>query len=276
MTAASSLRDSASSASPIALVRLIILWLGTGQPTANATAFVLCFFPIAVNVATGLSTVEPEVEDVLRSLGASKPDLIRRIGLPRAMPYFFASLNIRSRSPSPVFLWTGLLTGAAGLGVGTWILNVIDPNKLNIGLGLMLFLYIGLRVFSPQFALADRTASRLAPVVGFLGGIAQGSTGLCAAVIVPFLQSTRMSRTAIIFTISTVFLIFSIVQFFAFLIAGLIEASFLVEGVLALIPVMLFMPLGGWLSPRLPKKTFDRVFLVVLAVVAIGLIEKGL
>lgn len=78
----------------VALVPVIVLWLGIGQPTAIATAFVLCFFPIAVNVATGLATVEPEVEDVLRSLGASKIDLIRKIGLPRAMPYFFASLKI--------------------------------------------------------------------------------------------------------------------------------------------------------------------------------------
>ena len=78
----------------VALVPIIVLWLGIGQPTAIATAFVLCFFPIAVNVATGLATVEPEVEDVLRSLGASKLDLVTKIGLPRAMPYFFASLKI--------------------------------------------------------------------------------------------------------------------------------------------------------------------------------------
>ncbi|EKF40755.1 ABC transporter permease [Nitratireductor indicus] len=78
----------------VALVPIIVLWLGIGQPTAIATAFILCFFPIAVNVATGLATVEPEVEDVLRSLGASKIDLIRKIGLPRAMPFFFASLKI--------------------------------------------------------------------------------------------------------------------------------------------------------------------------------------
>ena len=204
------------------------------------------------------------------------PHAISVLMLPILLTNLHQTVQTRAGWREATFLWTGLLTGAAGLGVGTWILNVIDPNKLNIGLGLMLFLYIGLRIFSPQFVLTDKTASRLAPVAGFLGGVAQGSTGLCAAVIVPFLQSTGMSRTAIIFTISTVFLIFSVVQFFAFLIAGLIKASFLIEGLLALVPVMLFMPLGGWLSPKLPKKTFDRVFLVVLAVVAIGLIEKGL
>jgi NitT/TauT family transport system permease protein len=78
----------------VALVPVMVLWFGIGQPTAIATAFILCFFPIAVNVATGLATVEPELEDVLRSLGASKLDLLVKVGLPRAMPFFFASLKI--------------------------------------------------------------------------------------------------------------------------------------------------------------------------------------
>jgi NitT/TauT family transport system permease protein len=77
-----------------AVVPILVVWLGIGQPPAIATAFLLCFFPIAVNVATGLSTVEPELQDVLRSLGASKFDILRKVGLPRSMPYFFASLKV--------------------------------------------------------------------------------------------------------------------------------------------------------------------------------------
>ncbi len=77
-----------------AVVPLLVIWLGIGQPPAIATAFLLSFFPIAVNVAAGLATVEPELEDVLRSLGASKLDILIKIGLPRSLPYFFASLKV--------------------------------------------------------------------------------------------------------------------------------------------------------------------------------------
>lgn len=77
-----------------AVVPLLVIWLGIGQPPAIATAFLLSFFPIAVNVAAGLATVEPELEDVLRSLGASKLDILRKVGLPRSLPYFFASLKV--------------------------------------------------------------------------------------------------------------------------------------------------------------------------------------
>ena len=77
-----------------AVVPILVLWMGIGQPPAITTAFLLSFFPIAVNVATGLATVEPELEDVLRSLGATKLDILRKVGLPRTMPYFFASLKV--------------------------------------------------------------------------------------------------------------------------------------------------------------------------------------
>jgi NitT/TauT family transport system permease protein len=47
-----------------------------------------------VNVATGLATMEPELEDVLRALGARKSDIMLKVGIPRSMPYFFGSLKV--------------------------------------------------------------------------------------------------------------------------------------------------------------------------------------
>jgi NitT/TauT family transport system permease protein len=58
------------------------------------TAFLISFFPIVVNVATGIATIEPEIEDVLRALGASKRDILLKVGIPRALPYFFGSLKV--------------------------------------------------------------------------------------------------------------------------------------------------------------------------------------
>ncbi len=78
----------------VALVPVMVVWFGIGTVPAVLIAFLLSFFPVAVNVATGLATLEPELEDVLRSLGASHKDIILKVGLPRSMPYFFASLKV--------------------------------------------------------------------------------------------------------------------------------------------------------------------------------------
>ncbi|MDE1157026.1 MAG: ABC transporter permease [Neorhizobium sp.] len=78
----------------VAIVPVLVVWFGIGAVPAVITAFMLSFFPIAVNVATGLATIEPELRDVLRSLGASQLDIVRKIGIPRSLPYLFASLKI--------------------------------------------------------------------------------------------------------------------------------------------------------------------------------------
>jgi NitT/TauT family transport system permease protein len=78
----------------VAVVPILVFWFGVGWVPPVMTAFLISFFPVVVNVATGISTVEPEMEDVLRALGASKRDIIMKVGLPRAMPYFFGSLKV--------------------------------------------------------------------------------------------------------------------------------------------------------------------------------------
>jgi NitT/TauT family transport system permease protein len=77
-----------------AFVPVLVVWFGIGTVPAILTAFIICFFPITVNVATGLATIEPELEDVLRALGASRMDVLIKVGLPRSLPFFFASLKV--------------------------------------------------------------------------------------------------------------------------------------------------------------------------------------
>ncbi|MCZ8316985.1 ABC transporter permease [Phreatobacter sp.] len=83
-----------SSIPKVAVVPIFVLWFGAGTVPAILTAAIICIFPIVVNVATGIATVEPELEDVMKTLKASKWDILWNVSLPRAMPYFFASLKV--------------------------------------------------------------------------------------------------------------------------------------------------------------------------------------
>jgi NitT/TauT family transport system permease protein len=83
-----------SSIPKVAVVPIFVLWFGSGTVPAVLTSLSICFFPIVVNIATGLATTEPEMEDVLKALGASKLDILWNVGLPRTMPFFFASLKV--------------------------------------------------------------------------------------------------------------------------------------------------------------------------------------
>ncbi len=77
-----------------AFVPILVVWFGIGAGPAILTAFLISFFPIMVNIATGLATLEPELEDVLRVLGAKRWDVLMKVGLPRSLPYFYGSLKV--------------------------------------------------------------------------------------------------------------------------------------------------------------------------------------
>ena len=100
----------------VAVIPVLVIWFGIGTVPAIITAFLLSFFPILVNVATGIATVEPELRDVLRALGATKRQVIMKVGLPRAMPYFFASLKIAMTVAFVGSIVAETVAGNAGIG----------------------------------------------------------------------------------------------------------------------------------------------------------------
>jgi NitT/TauT family transport system permease protein len=78
----------------VALMPLLVLWFGIGAVPATILAFSLAVFPIVVNVATGLASIDPEMEDVMRSLGANRLEIIWKVGIPNMTPFLFASFKI--------------------------------------------------------------------------------------------------------------------------------------------------------------------------------------
>lgn len=120
----------------VALVPLMSLWFGIGAVPAVLTAFLLAFFPIAVNVAIGLATVEPEMQDVLVSLGASRFEVFQKVGLPHTMPYLFASLKV---AISQAFIGSVIAeTVASNGGIGYVILSA--SSSFNVPLAFLALL----------------------------------------------------------------------------------------------------------------------------------------
>jgi NitT/TauT family transport system permease protein len=103
----------------VAVVPILVIWFGVGWLPPVLTAFVISFFPIVVNVATGLATIEPETEDVMKALGASRLDIMWKVGIPRSLPYFFGALKV-----AITLAYVGCVIGeqnASNLGIGNLI-----------------------------------------------------------------------------------------------------------------------------------------------------------
>ena len=135
-----------SSIPKVAVVPIFVLWFGAGTIPAVLTAMILCVFPIVVNVATGLATTEPELEDVMRALKASKLDILFNVGLPRTMPYFFASLKV---AVTQAFVGTVIAeTVASNRGIGN--LMMIASSSFDVPLvfaGLLILAALGVGLY---------------------------------------------------------------------------------------------------------------------------------
>jgi NitT/TauT family transport system permease protein len=138
----------------VAVVPILVVWFGSGTVPAVITSLVICIFPVVVNVATGLATTEPELEDVLRALGASKADILWGVGIPRSMPYLFASLKI---AITLAFVGTVISeTVAANRGIGNMM--IIASSNIDVPLvfaGLFILAFMGIALYA-AFALLEQ------------------------------------------------------------------------------------------------------------------------
>lgn len=144
-----------SSIPKVAVVPIFVLWFGAGTVPAILTAITLAFFPIVVNVATGLATTEPELEDVMKAMKATKLDILFNVGLPRTMPYFFASLKV---AVTQAFVGTVIAeTVASNRGIGN--LMMIASSSFDVPLvfaGLLILGALGVGLYVIFSLIEDR------------------------------------------------------------------------------------------------------------------------
>ena len=128
---------------PKATVVPIIALIFVGQHDLNTIliAFMISFFPIAVSVSIGLSTLEPEYRDILRALGASKTMIFWKIALPKTLPEFFGALKV---AVTLAFIGTNLMeiVSPHGRGLGA----LFDSGKTNADYPLMFAVLIALAI----------------------------------------------------------------------------------------------------------------------------------
>ncbi|WP_170603545.1 ABC transporter permease [Ruegeria arenilitoris] len=116
-----------------------LLFVGAHDFNTILIAFMISFFPIAVSVSIGLSTLEPEYRDILRSLGASQATVFWKIALPKTLPEFFGALKV---AVTLAFIGTNLMeiVSPHGRGLGA----LFDSGKTNSDYPLMFAVLIAL------------------------------------------------------------------------------------------------------------------------------------
>jgi putative hydroxymethylpyrimidine transport system permease protein len=96
---------------------ILVVWFGYGIGPKLAVVALVCFFPIAVATADGLRSVDPEATKMMRTLDASRSQLLWRLEAPTALPFTFSGAKI-GITFAPIAAIFGEWVGAnSGLGV---------------------------------------------------------------------------------------------------------------------------------------------------------------
>lgn len=103
----------------VAIAPVLYVMMGFSDASRILLVVVLTFFPIAINVSTGLTDVDRNHVYLLRSLGAGNMTVFRKVRLPNSLPYFFDGLRI----------------GVSGALVGAIVAEFVSSNS---GLGFLI------------------------------------------------------------------------------------------------------------------------------------------
>ena len=122
----------------IALLPLLILWLGIGEASKVAVIMLGVFFPMAINTYTGVRHADPLLIRAAVSFGAGRWSVIRKVMLPSALPMIFAGLKLGAGTSLLLLVAAEMI--AAQSGIGYLILNaqnLMETTKLMVGIVLL-------------------------------------------------------------------------------------------------------------------------------------------
>lgn len=130
----------------VALGPLIIVWFGYGVVTNMMIAFTICFFPIVITTARGLSEIEPELLYLARTVNASKWQIFRKIQFPGALPFIFSGMKV-----SAVLAVAGAVVGefiGSEKGLGYLMLQVqVNLDTAAMFMAVLLITFIGVILY---------------------------------------------------------------------------------------------------------------------------------
>ena len=119
----------------IALLPLLILWLGLGEPSKVAVIALGVFFPIAINTFAGVRQADPLLVRAAVAFGARRWSVIRKVVLPSALPMIFAGLRLGAGTALLLLVAAEMI--AVESGIGFLVLhagNLMQTTKLMVGI----------------------------------------------------------------------------------------------------------------------------------------------
>ena len=165
-------------------------------------------------------------------------------------------------------LWRIIVIGIPGVAVGAAVLYLASERVLATVLSVWVLIYLVLRLLHPELRLSEEARRRLTPPVGLGSGMLQGATGVCAPILIPYVDALGVGPRTYVFSFASVFMSLAMTHLVILGALQAYSAELLMQSLLAVIPAMAFVPIGGWLRNFIKPNVFGVLIRVVLFVTA--------
>lgn len=200
------------------------------------------------------------------------PHAVAVMAIPTMVTNLWLIWSHRNAATGSSTLVVFLLAGVVGVGLGTWGLVELDDRLLSLTMAALVCGYVVLIAAKPDLRLNDRLNRRLAPGIGLVSGTLQGATGMSGPVVVTYAHARRLERDQHVFLVASIYGTFAVIQAPALFGVGILTPVRLMESALALVPIIVFMWLGTRLARSFSQRTFNRVIVCVLVLMAAKLV----
>ena len=173
-------------------------------------------------------------------------------------------------------LWPLLVTTAAGIWLGVYVLSTVDPTKLIIVLGVLLFSYSVFSLMRAQIPAPGKHELWLSPLMGAVGGFMCGLTGSYMVPGAIYVQALGLKRDLFIQAIGIVFVVLAAALGVSFWQYNLIDIHSGGVSVVAIVPMILGMFLGQRIRYRMPEEVFRKIFFIALMFAGLYMVGRNL
>lgn len=168
-----------------------------------------------------------------------------------------------------------VIASAIGTAIGVNLLALLDQRSFAVLISIMVLIFLlrGDRLIGEDPG--ARRAQILGPVVGFVGGVLQGTTSIASPLIGSFFHARKLDRHDYVIVLAAIFELNAAIQLVGYSLLGLYTPDVVAIGLLGLVPTLLALMVGIFFRSRLDQSRFRQLIVVLLVLSVANLLWKS-